>query len=134
MIVKWLTKSNNNIDYVSLDSACCQHRPAASGALGSRRISNVLVAVGQRLSAALASRFSHMTCFHELPRWLLSQVQGSGASGGGLALYQVAVSTILDSAFDENYADTGGGGLDATGFNDSTLLVQGTRYGFRVTI
>jgi hypothetical protein len=59
---------------------------------------------------------------------LLLQVQGSGALGGGLGLSQVAVSTVLDSVFDTNSADTGGGGLDATGYSDSSLLVQGCRY------
>ena len=58
----------------------------------------------------------------------LLQVKGSGAQGGGLGLSDVAVSTVLDSVFDTNSATTGGGGLDATGYSDSSLTVQGCRY------
>ena len=59
----------------------------------------------------------------------LSQVQGSGASGGGLALYQVAAATISGDIYNANVANTGGGGVGATGYNSSSLLIQDTRHG-----
>ena len=68
-----------------------------------------------------------LSCSDPVYGWRF-QVQGSGASGGALELYQVAVATVLNSVFDNNYADTQGGGLDAIGYNDSTLLVQGSRH------
>jgi len=56
-------------------------------------------------------------------------VQGSGASGGGLALYQVAAATISGDIYNANIADTGGGGVGATGYNSSSLLIRDTRHG-----
>ena len=58
----------------------------------------------------------------------MAQVQGSGASGGGLALYQVATATISGDIYSANAADTGGGGIGATGYNSSSLLIQDSRH------
>ena len=58
-----------------------------------------------------------------------SQVTGSGASGGGLAVYQVATVTVSGDVYNANAADTGGGGIGATGYNSSSLLIQDTRHG-----
>lgn len=60
---------------------------------------------------------------------VLAQVQGSPATGGGLSLYQVATATISGDVYNANVADTNGGGISATGYNSSSLLIENTRHG-----
>ena len=39
------------------------------------------------------------------------------------------MATISGDIYTANVAATGGGGLGATGFNSSSLLIEGTRHG-----